>query len=52
MPQNKLLTNKALKVMAKKLQNKRLTQQDSNYLSRFVRPKLRAMVLNQCGSPS
>ena len=43
MPQNKLLTNKALKVMAKKLQNKRLTQQDSNYLSRFVRPKLRAM---------
>ena len=36
-----LLTPRELGVIAKKLRNEKLTQQDSNYLSRFVRPKLR-----------
>ena len=36
-----LLTKKEMKVMNKRLKNMRLDQQDSNYLSRFVRPKLR-----------
>lgn len=38
-----LLTKKAQKVIWKRLRNEKLTQQDSNYLSRFVRPKLRGM---------
>lgn len=41
MIQNTILTKKALKVINKKLEGRNLTQQDSNYLSRFVRPKLR-----------
>jgi len=41
MIQNTLLTKKAINVIEKKLRNEKLTQQDSNYLSRFVRPKLR-----------
>ena len=41
---NRILTKKAIKVINKKLEGKNLTQQDSNYLSRFVRPKLRDMV--------
>jgi len=40
---NKILTEKAMEIIAKRLENKKLTQQDSNYLSRFVRPKLRDM---------
>ncbi len=38
-----ILTPKAHEVIRKKLEGKKLTQQDSNYLSRFVRPKLREM---------
>ena len=41
MEENKILTKKAIEVINKKLNNRKLTQQDSNYLSRFVRPKLR-----------
>ena len=44
MIETKILTKKALNVIAKKLRNERLTQQDSNYLSRFIRPKLRDIV--------
>ena len=36
-----ILTNRELEVIKKKLQNQKLNQQDSNYLSRFVRPKLK-----------
>ena len=43
MVKNKILTEKAIEVINKKLKGRNLTQQDSNYLSRFVRPKLRAM---------
>ncbi len=38
-----VLTKKEVAVINKRLSNKQLTQQDSNYLSRFVRPKLREM---------
>ena len=38
-----ILTKKELAVINKRLANQRLTQQDSNYLSRCVRPKLREM---------
>lgn len=38
-----ILTRRAQEVIAKRLRNEKLTQQDSNYLSRFVRPKLRAI---------
>lgn len=44
MIKNKILTEKAIKIITKKLENKKLTQQDSNYLSRFVRPKLRDII--------
>jgi len=44
MIKNKILTEKAMKIINKKLENKKLTQQDSNYLSRFVRPKLRDII--------
>ena len=40
---NKILTEKAIGIINKRLENKKLTQQDSNYLSRFIRPKLREM---------
>jgi len=40
-----ILTKRELNVVDKKLKNKKLTQQDSNYLSRYVRPKLKAMSL-------
>ena len=36
-----ILTRMETEVIEKKLKNRRLTQQDSNYLSRYVRPKLR-----------
>lgn len=36
-----ILTEREKEVISKKLRNKKLNQQDSNYLSRFVRPKLR-----------
>lgn len=40
--QNKeILTKREREVIAKKFSNKPLNQQDSNYLSRYVRPKLR-----------
>ena len=38
-----LITKREAEVINKKLMNKTLTQQDSNYLSRYVRPKLREM---------
>ena len=41
MIKNTILTEKAIEVINKKLKGKSLTQQDSNYLSRFVRPKLK-----------
>lgn len=43
MEKTSILTNKAVELIRKKLRNEKLTQQDSNYLSRFVRPKLREM---------
>mgnify|MGYP001601456076 FL=1 len=44
MIKNKILTEKAMGIINKRLENKKLTQQDSNYLSRFIRPKLRDIV--------
>ncbi len=41
---NRILTKKAIEVINKRLRNEKLSQQDSNYLSRFVRPKLRDMI--------
>lgn len=41
MENNSILTHKEMLVINKKLNNKKLSQQDSNCLSRFVRPKLR-----------
>lgn len=43
MIKNNILTKKAQQLIQKRLAGMKLTQQDSNYLSRFVRPKLRAM---------
>lgn len=40
-----LLTKRELEVIEKKLKKMKLTQQDSNYLSRYVRPKLKEMSL-------
>jgi predicted nucleotidyltransferase len=39
-----LLTKREIEVINKRLAHKKLSQQDSNYLSRFVRPKLREMM--------
>jgi predicted nucleotidyltransferase len=36
-----ILTRREQEVLEKKLSGKKLTQQDSNYLSKFIRPKLR-----------
>lgn len=41
MKENRILTKKAISIINKKMHGHRLNQQDSNYLSRFVRPKLR-----------
>jgi len=43
MIKSNIFTNKELKVINKKMKNKKLTQVDSNYLSRFIRPKLKEM---------
>ncbi len=43
MVKHSILTKREMKVIEKKLGNKRLTQLDSNILTRAVRPKLRAM---------
>ena len=43
MENTSILTERELIAIDKKISNKRLTQQDSNCLSRFVRPKLRKM---------
>ena len=40
-----ILTDREQEVIGKKLKKEKLTQQDSNYLSRYVRPKLREMSL-------
>ena len=45
MNEGKILTKKAIEVINKRLRNEKLSQQDSNYLSRFIRPKLRDMIL-------
>src|SRR3989344_168615 len=41
MKKSLILTGRELEVIEKKLKNKRLNQQDSNYLSKYVRPKLK-----------
>lgn len=40
-----ILTNKEIQVIDRKLKNMKLSQQDSNYLSKFIRPKLREINL-------
>ncbi|MEK6850000.1 MAG: hypothetical protein AABX85_00300 [Nanoarchaeota archaeon] len=45
MKENRIWTKKAIEVIDKRLKGKKLSQQDSNYLSRFVRPKLRDIML-------
>ena len=44
MIKSNIFTNKELEVVDKKMKNKKLTQVDSNYLTRFIRPKLKEMV--------
>ncbi|MDO8622882.1 MAG: nucleotidyltransferase domain-containing protein [archaeon] len=39
-----IFTKKELEVIDKKMKNKKLTQVDSNYLTKFIRPKLREIV--------
>ncbi len=39
---SKLLTNRQLEVILKRIKRERLTQVEANYLSRFIRPKLLA----------
>jgi len=39
-----ILTNREREVINKKLKNKKLNQQDYNYLSKYVRPKLKEIV--------
>ncbi|MBI2003947.1 nucleotidyltransferase domain-containing protein [Candidatus Pacearchaeota archaeon] len=43
MIKSKIFTKKELEVVNKKMKNKKLTQVDSNYLTRFIRPKLNEM---------
>src|SRR3989338_11380605 len=43
MVNGKVLTKKAWNIIDKRLSGRKMTQQDSNYLSRFVRPKLKEM---------
>ena len=43
MIKSNIFTKKELEVMDKKIKNKKLTQVDSNYLTRFIRPKLKEM---------
>ena len=43
MENTSILTERELTAVNKRISNKKLTQQDSNCLSRFVRPKLRKM---------
>ena len=45
MIKSKIFTKKELEVVEKKMKNKKLTQTDSNYLARFIRPKLREIAL-------
>src|SRR3989344_3158821 len=44
MIQSTIFTKKELEVIRKKINNKRLNQTDSNYLNRFIRPKLKEMI--------
>ena len=46
---DRIWTGKAVKVIEKKIKGESLSQQDSNYLSRFVRPKLRGMSMIDAG---
>ena len=43
--QSGVLTDKELEVIEKKLSGKKINQQDSNYLSKYVRPKLKEITL-------
>lgn len=43
MIKSSIFTRKELEVMNKKISNKKLSQVDSNYLSKFIRPKLKEM---------
>src|SRR3989338_95396 len=43
MIKSNIFTNKELEVINKKMKNKKLTQVDSNYLAKFIRPKLKEM---------
>ena len=43
MTKSTIFTKRELEVIHKKINNKRLNQTDSNYLSRFIRPKLKEM---------
>jgi len=43
MIKSSIFTKKELEVIDKKMKNKKLTQVDSNYLTRFIRPKLKEM---------
>ena len=43
MENKRILTELEMNVINKKLNSQKLTQQDSNCLSRFVRPKLKAI---------
>ena len=42
--ENLIITKREAEVINKRLLHKKLTQQDSNYLSRYVRPKLKEMM--------
>ena len=44
MIKSNIFTKRELEVIDKKMKNKKLTQVDSNYLTRFIRPKLKEMV--------
>ena len=45
MIKSNIFTKKELEVIDKKMKNKKLTQVDSNYLTRFIRPKLKEITL-------
>ena len=48
--QSLILTSKEQRVIKKKLSSAKLTQQDSNYLSRYIRPKLKEIKLINAGN--
>ncbi len=50
MVKSNIFTKKELKVIEKKLSNNKLTQVDSNYLYKFIRPKLNEIILIDASS--